>query len=267
MVTAPQNPFRRVWVTFAPLGGSRIEWELVDCFADPGPYVFQLQFGYGGEPPADDWENVGIPAEDALFLIDGETRLFNTTMEAFYRVVLTTAMETYISPIVSGLSANHFRDWRIARKITRQEFKRGDRFTSLTVSFLRRRRYGPPCSRCLDSLTGEATEANCPVCYGTEFTGGYFAPLRDLFLDLPLEASRELQDERRGTVKDVKLEEVRIANCPFLNSEDVLVEERAGRRWFIKTVRRGAEVRGVTLVYLVEMALAPFTDVIYTVPV
>ena len=75
MPNTESYPFASLAVDHVILGGSRIWWTILPEFADPGPHIFQLQVSLTGTHNARDWQNVGIPATDAVYLVDDDRRL------------------------------------------------------------------------------------------------------------------------------------------------------------------------------------------------
>jgi hypothetical protein len=258
------DPFQRVNVWYGPQGSTYVDWELAPHFIDPGSYTYQLQQGYAGISADTDWINVGLPVIDTYYLSDTSPRLFGKTLEVYYRLLLTTSKGNYVSAPRGGLSAQDFRDWRISRKILRQEAKRY-RYTSVEGHLVKQKRYGAPCPTCLDPQTGEPTRSNCPSCYGSSRDGGYF-PGYYCTIDLGLDGGEELVDAQRGTAKESNTT-ARFSGLPHVNSQDFFVELRSGRRWLIHAVKEEAAIRGRILIQTGEVRMLPFTDFLYTFPV
>ena len=94
---APVCPlvFDRVVISHVIRGGTKVMWQLLQNFIDPGPLVFQLQTASisGTDPAA--WENVGLAVENQFCAIDPEQRVWGKTQYTHYRVKLTTPLGTY----------------------------------------------------------------------------------------------------------------------------------------------------------------------------
>ena len=248
-------------------GGTRIQWDLVDGFNDPTPFVFQLQIGTTGDPLADDWTNLGTPITDHFFATDTTKRLYNKTLDTFYRVVLTTAVDTYISnPTNIGQWLNHYQ-WRMANDIVRKEELRQRMFAGQEGFLLCRRRYGAVCTECTDPVTKEILVPDCPTCFGTGIEGGYFTPIPAQYADLTLENSREsINMDGVGMSKPVS-QKARFLGYPKLRSYDVWVNRRSDERYHLHTIEMAARIGGMHIVQMAELRLAPFTDVVYTFPI
>jgi len=261
-------PFRRLAVDHMIVGTSRIWWEMHRDFLDPEPHIFQLQVGNTGLPNATDWQDVGTPVINGYFALDDEQREGNygKRLITHYRVKLTTSKGLYVSMPVSTYGELNEKDWVFAREIVRKEGLRHD-LVSREGYLLKRRRFGESCTRCLDPLTGEITDSNCPECGGTGFQSGWHPPV-PLRLDMSPEVIVELRKatEPPGPSRPTDLKG-RIRGFPQVNKEDVWIDAKSDQRWYLHEVYHMAEWRGVPLVVQVGMRLAPYTDYVYKIEI
>jgi hypothetical protein len=265
MPVPEQTPFVRLQVTHAVEGVTRVEWELSARFRDPRPHTFQLQVAPTATPAEADWADVGLPAENAFYLVDDEQRNFGKTLEHHWRVVLATPAGTYASGAAAADEYLERRDWRYAREILRQLRKRSAKFTGVEVALFKRRRYGEDCA-CVDPHLGETANSSCPDCFGTGKRLGYHAAVTGLWADLPPEAYREfVAPEGGGTVKNVVVR-AHLPGFPLVSSRDVVASRRGGRRWFVEEVLGVSSHRGYPLRVEANLRLAQFKDPVYSVP-
>lgn len=261
-----EKPFLRLLTTFSPRGTTRVYWGLSPRFVGPEPHVFQLQFSYSGQTDGS-WVDVGSEVADTYYLDDDEQRLFGKAAEAFWRIRLYSGGYYYDSPPVCALTAQDWRDWRINRKLIRQEAKRG-RYTSVDGYLLKERRYGTKCPTCIDAQTGEVKISNCEDCYGVGFLYGYWPALDGVFCDIELQGRlEEVNNQTSGTTMLPAVTRARLSGIPWLNSRDVFVEKYSGRRWRAENITHAAEIKGVPVVYQVELHQLPFSDPIYNIEV
>jgi hypothetical protein len=260
------NPvFKRVAVDCVIAGNTRISWELQPHFIDAGPYVFTVQVGHTGVDNADDWTIASPPVTDTYFTIDRSQRVFGKTQETHYRVKLVSSVATYYSEPEPCDGHLIKRDWIDAREIIRKELLRHRVLTSPEGYLLKARRYGPRCSVCTDQYTEEVSNSQCPSCYGTGFENGYFAALPSVFADLSLENNREHRVADKGMDK-ADVITARFIGDPQLYSYDVWINKTSDERYYLHNIKVLSHVRGVSIIYEAELRMAPFTDVIYTVP-
>jgi len=262
------NIFEMVHVSYLIRGGTRVMWTLTDSFNDPTPWLFQLQASRVANQNADDWENIGLPVENSCYAIDATKQNYaKAPQDAHYRIKLTTPQATYYSNPTAAAGILMPRDWRLAQEIIRKERVRF-RYSSQDGYLLKRRITGADCPRCLDLQTMEVTDPYCTQCWGTGKECGYYYPLGCIWADLsPVTRKKNLDDQgMRGTVQDV-IVAGRMLMLPLLDEMDVWVSRKTDDRYYIQAIKGVAEIRGVPLIATVEMRPAPYTDVIYNIPI
>jgi len=257
--------FERVRVDYLFEGNARVSWMLHRHLVEPGPYVFQLQVGHTGSNLSTDWLDVGAPVIDTFFVIDPDKRLFGKSAELHYRVKLDTGLgNTYYSDPVDVLGDLDKRHWLQAEEITRKERLRHRVLTSPGGFLLIARRYGPPCSDCVDILTDEVTKTKCPNCFGIGYAGGYFPAIPDVFCDFSFSQAREHRNPNVGMEKQ-DITQGRFIAVPLVSDYDVWVNKTTDERFFIHGLGVEAAVRAVPVIYACQMRQAPFSDIIYTI--
>ncbi len=266
-ITQCASPFDRVVVSYLIKGGSAVFWELVPSFNDPRPLEFQLQVGTTANNDADDWADVGLPATDLFFAIDGEKRVYGKDNWTHYRVKLTTTKGTYYSDPTNLWGTMSRHDWRMAREICRKE-KVAHRGASQLGYLLKRRVTGQRCRRCLDHMTKEVKNPACPSCYGTGFECGYFYPSGCVWANMTPRTRRTELDggQGRGTVNDIVVQ-ARMLLTELMMENDVWVNKVTDDRYYVHKVQHVAEWRGVPLVGQVELRPIPYSSIIYDIEV
>lgn len=270
------QPFYRVLVDYMVRGQSRITWEFARHFLDPDPstWTYTLQVnGHGatpshdtdGTPRTDDWADVGTAVTNAAQLLDSALRAYGKTLLVSYRVKLVTSVATYYSPTGVTLGRLDKRDWLMAQEITRKEQLLHRRYSSTEGVLLRRLRAGTPCTKCLDRATGEVTLANCEVCYGTRFVGGFLAGIKANFCNLAVNDTREHRSLQTASEK-ADITSGRILSVPGMLSQDIWADVDSDQRYEVHKVGILAKVRDVPIVQSVELRQLPFSDIAYTVP-
>lgn len=260
-------PFRRVSVDNMVRGVTRVWWQLEPLFNDPGPYIFQLQYGNTGLPDSSDWHNVGTPIVEGYMAYDDAWRHSGSDLVTHYRVTLTTPKDIYVSQPVGCFGELQERDWLIARETIRREMLR-HKYVSVSGVLLKPYRYGRPCLRCRDTLTQEVLDSNCPICSGTGFEVGYHPPAQLQCWDLSLQTIQEQQDnEVKGSTRDNAEVQARIIGWPAINRNDIWVNGKSDERWLVHTIQVAAAIRGVPLIYNIQMGLIPFNSPIYAIEI
>lgn len=265
-VECPQA-FRRLIVRHVVRGGSTIQWELLDNFTDPEPHQFTLFAGHTANPLADDWTQVGLPANNVWYLTDDMQRLHGSQPWTHYRVRLVTPKATYWATPTSIYGNLSFHDWRLAKEIIRKQ-RLKFRYSGSDGFLLKRKVYGDPCTECLNFQTGRPQDGQCPVCYGTGILGGYYDPIPCSYVEFEEDQGfRARVDEQRGSVGEM-VATVRMLADPMLFEDDVWVDKDTDQRWLIRDIKSESDMRAVPMVYYpVKIRLAEFSDVIYRFPI
>lgn len=260
-------PFRRVSVDNLVDGEARIWWQIEPTFREHGPYVFQLQVGSTDLDEGIDWQNVGAPVINGFVAIDPVRRERGSVLTTCYRVTLTTPYATYVSAAAQVNGELNDKDWLMAREIIRKEKLRHNK-VSINGYLIKALRYGKLCPRCLDAMTREPTDNNCPVCLGTGFERGFHPAVPMQCWDLSPQIIDETQDIRlKGTSRENAYVVARVIGYPALNNYDVWVNAQTNERWLLREIKVAAALRGVPLIYEVRMGLIPFHNGIYKVSV
>lgn len=133
---------------------------------------------------------------------------------------------------------------------------------------LKRRLLAKPCVTCRDYLTEDTTDPNCPDCFGSGSTDGYFDPIPCVYAALDPKATYNNITHARGTADDRLRTRAKMLAIPQLFSQDVWVDGNNDNRWYIHDVQNIVEWRGVPVLLSVELRLAVYSDVIYklTIP-
>lgn len=259
-------PFRRVSVDHMIRGVTRVWWQLEPTFAEAGPYTFQIQRSDTGLANAQNWKDVGDPVVNTVYAVDEKQRDAGDLIVTHYRVTLTTPTGTYVSAPASCYGELDESDWLKAREIIRKEMLRHQK-VSVGGYLLKVLRYGKPCERCRDKLTQEPSDSYCPVCFGTNYEGGYHPALELQCWDLsPQIIQEDSDDQLKGTTRENAYVTARVIGFPGLNYKDVWVNGSTDERWRVEQIQVAAAIRGVPLVYEVRMGLLSFTNVVYTLP-
>lgn len=263
--------FKRVWLANSYFGNNvNVYWELERAFDDPGSYSFQLQWSHAGSPRADDWQNTGSQTS-SFFATDNlgtlKQRMFGKTSTIYYRVLLTTPSNCYVSPVASTLGLWNKHDWLITRELFRQEQLNHKTFSSSRGYLLKARRYGPKCTQSLDSYEQEIVKTDCTICYGTGFIAGYYPPVEYYALLEPTTTreARQTTGAEVGVTKPDVTKARFLATLP-LTQIDAWVDIDSDQRYYIHTVKELSAWKSVPIVYSAELRLAPFSDIIYKVP-
>jgi hypothetical protein len=262
--------FAYVHVDFLVRGGGRVSWDLRSSYTTPGPYQFQLQAASTWHPAAADWVNVGGPVENACLAYDPERRARGHIPTTHYRVVLTDAAGTHTSAAVPVGSRMGYQDWALAQELVRK-YQLALDLGDGTAGWLykRIRAGGRPASTDAriafrDPWSGAITRDAQTVTFGTDFAGGYYAPIPFAVALDPSGTFEDIDPTQRGNIDDVAL--VQTGWClavPQLNSRDVFVSKGSDTRYALGKIEYLAMKRDVPLLAKIELHCVPTNDILY----
>jgi hypothetical protein len=266
--------FKRLRVDHMVAGQSRLSWELAPWFCDEQPWEFLPQISDTGVDTSV-WYDLSGWLPNWFTIVIGPVLTGGRNLTTHFRVLLRTPSGQYTSPIQGVFGTLPSRGWVRARVIVRKERLRYRTVNVVRGWLLKRQRVGTtpdPTDRrtsVTDFLTGEITKTVDPATVGTEFFGGFYAPVP---YDLDAEPSGlyEQRDEvqERGMIDDDSLtRQARIIHDPPVAHWDAFIADQSDLRFYFHRVKHVAEIASVPLVSQAELRLAPFTDVIYTVEV
>jgi hypothetical protein len=261
------TPFRAIIVDRLTEGPTTVFWDLVTGFKDAGPYRFRLQVGSTGNPFADDWRDVGSEVVNTYYTTDPDKHDKAKAITTHYRVILSTADRTYISGPVPAMQWLDRHQFRVAREMLRRHRKAMERSPFRREGYLLlRRRFGPDCPRCLDPQTGQVTDINCPVCYGTSKLGGYFAPLPYQFAMITPRVITERVVSGKATTAD-DFRKGTFLGYPVLQTYDVFVDAHSDERFIMGRITQAENIGAVQIIYDIEVGVPDMSDVVYKFPI
>ena len=259
MPLAHDSTFRRVMVDYLISGTTRVTWDIQPHFTDAGPYVFTLQVNPNeGEP--DQWVNVGSAVTNMYMAYDGTQRLFGKDRELVYRVQLQTASGTYISPNAQVYGNLSERQWNLARAIIRRLNLSVSRTSLPTFQgwLFKQKLWGAPCT-CIDPFTGDCTDSQHPLCYGTGVLGGYWDAVPHTMYQFK-SGKRDPHIDGEFATVDEQTTSGLFIGLPTMGHHDVFITQNGDARYVVHAITPEAEMNQVPIVVSAELKLAPIKD-------
>lgn len=124
-----------------------------------------------------------------------------------------------------------------------------------------RRRSGVQCTACFDKIQKKRTSSFCTVCYGTNWQGGFYAPI-DTFVDLspnPKNTSIAEWGEMPQNQTDMLM-----SNYPEVSPGDLIRELRTNRLWRVMQSQQ-TEKRRVPMLQFVRVVEVNASDIEYQI--
>lgn len=206
---------------------SQVRWGLVPSSWDPGNLAFLL---FKSQAPTGPWDEVADIDPGRFTYYDHDTPGVGTVRTWYYRVRLAAKDGSgYRDSKVIRVEPNpdHIATEMVRKKIIFMRHRGG-----VASAVFLRRRWGPHCSRCFDTTQQVATQANCPECYGTGYTGGYMQPsilpaLKNVPEKMLVQAG--VPYKRGDTMWE-------FANWPTLDTGDLVVDRVMNIRYMVDRV-------------------------------
>lgn len=273
--------FSRVSLDFLVRGAVTVRWDIGRRFWDPQPYVFQVQARREGDQA---WQNAGNSTQASQTTIGytgstgwvtiplvnaPKTILRGTDRRVEFRVVLTTPLGEYESPVARPLGEMPKRMWTVAREIIRrsQTAVKQKGLTSFRGYLFRHKMFGEACSTCVDTSTGECMDSACPHCNGTGIVKGYWSALDVPMIELSGHTEERDVVEERGTVDGNRVHQGIFVGPVFPENRDVWVEYGSDRRYAIGPTKVVSHFNGVPLVSEVTLRELEHDDPVYDLPI
>jgi hypothetical protein len=159
-------------------------------------------------------------------------------------------------PIRSEHNPDHIAIDMVRKKLLFMEHR------GIPAAALIKRRQGTNCGRCYNQQQQDATDAQCPECFGTGFSGGYYTPVL-----IPCATSLP---ERALQMGPVELESGQVgwetANWPTLNHGDLIVDRQMNIRYRIDRVHPTSH-RQHLISQILVMTRIDEMDIAHTIPV
>lgn len=152
----------------------------------------------------------------------------------------------------------------LRRKILRDEHVRLRRLVGMEFWLLKRRHFGVRCPDCYDPSTREATQSRCSICYGTSWTGGYFAPVAILG---GMQRTSQIQSDTSPQTKDdINITRFEFLDFPRIDEGDLLVDRAHNYRFLVKQ-RYHTALKTVTVHQTVTVSELERQAMEYTIPI
>lgn len=265
--------FSRVTVDYVSPNFARVVWDYHRNFVEQEPYQTLIQFGFTGNPEADDWADIGSLDTNVFMATDVTKRYQSKEWDLHYRVKLVTPDGTHFSDPQQAHGILDRADWLKVREMIRQHKLLYSKYTGWEGFLLKRKRRGeiPPQTaaavrrRVTDPLVDDIITTKRPETAGTEFIDGYFEPI-PVFFQLTQEAHNTRRNDSERT-KDQVVQQALCTAFQMISHNDVFVHAKSDRRYVIRPVQAAAQHRGQPVIMNVELRQVEATDPVYNVAV
>ena len=253
-------PDFRMVIVRAPTGDSLlVRWAILPTSYDMANIAFEILRSNG---PSGPWVVAGMAEEGAFHFVDYLPMGVQSMRAYYYRVrVADKTGKGYRDSEVKSLDhdADHIALGMVRKKNVFLRCRGG-----VSAAVLLRKRWGPKCSRCWDSVRMLPKDADCKECYGTGFTGGYLTPVfvPAALFNSAIRAYISFNDARYDTANS----NLELANLPIVAPDDVIIDRAVNTRYIVKETTPFTH-RMVTVCQNVKVVRKDDNDVIYSYPI
>jgi hypothetical protein len=172
--------------------------------------------------------------------IDTTVNNFSNSRKYFYTIRITNIVTKDFKDY--GVYYNLWQPDAVALELIRKKNVYLQRYTGIPAIFYSKKTFGQYCPNCWDALKQRKSKANCEVCYGTNFAGGYWNPISGfLNTNVPNDIVATL-----GPARNPDNFIVETSNYPQLKDGDFFLYPQTGKRYRIikvtQTTRMGATI-------------------------
>lgn len=216
-----------------------------------------------GEPQ--NWQKVGEVINDWTFLDESLILQIKTTDHIRYKIRVQIP-EEHFSPEVSIYPQLTVRERLILRSLLRRKLITLKSLPRFEGYLFKRMWKGERCE-CVDVLTGEVTNSDCPSCFGTGIISGYwkYGKPCPIIVSGPFTTTInfDFQNLFLGTIQPSQVEAIFPAIYP-ITIFDVWIPKTKFSRFYIVQTAVESEFKGIPLGWKVIMRAATKSDVIYS---
>jgi hypothetical protein len=254
-----------------------LQWDLLQP-TERGTYLFKIERSGSAAGP---WEllTAGLQngynyiddlVKQPALPVDGKAHLFSLQRQIYYRVTVIPPSgcengaqtephglyraDAGLRPLQRGLRRRLLYDEKIVLS----------RVAGMQLVLLKKRRWGERCPVCYDKLTRAVTREQCPTCYGTSFTGGYWNPVLTVGRVYPPQAIAA-STAVPGKVETDK-HNIQLLDIPLMQDDDLVVEIATNNRYIVERQAQTEIVRK-PVHQVVTTSLIAHACVEYTIPV
>jgi hypothetical protein len=248
-------------ITPSYYAGHLFTWQVPATFAEARPWVFSIEVSPDG---LSEWTTViGNLVNIFAWQQPDKPGKTDLDLDPFYRVVMTTGADhTYESGAKGCYGDLPKRDYLIAKEMMRKELLMLRKSSGVICELWKKMKTGIKCTYCTDPVTGETNSTKCPYCLGAKYEGGYTGPY-EVWAEFSLRKSSKQHDAGGFGLTDAQPVQIKLIGHPFVNSEDVVVDRDADRRYAVQAISSTVEVRRVPILTTTSANELTMTDMAY----
>lgn len=147
--------------------------------------------------------------------------------------------------------------------ITRHQYIGLRNIYGIEFLLLKRRHFGVRCPTCYNPHSREVINSQCPICYGTSWTGGYFTPIEMLGKKIEAPTQSMVTPQSKD---DVHMTQIQLLDFPRVDEGDLLVEKADNKRFLVRGVNFGS-LKTIQVFQVTSVSELPRSSYEYAIPV
>lgn len=234
-----------------------LRWALEPHSWDMSDIAFVI---FRASTPQGPWEDVGTAQEGTWTFTDyGVISPFVARQYYYILRAVSKSGKGYkdSSWVATQPEQDHIASELIRKKLLYLTTRGGSQ-----AAILIRKTWGARCSRCLNYQKMQASDPDCPNCYGTGYTAGYTPPVYLPALLNP--AKKAIVDA--GVIFEPRQTYAEVGYMPLVHPDDLFVDVRQNIRYTIKDVQPFMH-RNVTVAQTLTLTIIDESDIRYALPV
>lgn len=254
------NPFTSIQILPGYATGFTFVWDLLQGFKDPLPWTFAVyQSDAQDEGP---WNKISPDLVNRFSWPESGKRVISKDPVLFFRISLTTPDGTYYSHTKAPYGELDRREYLIAREIMRREVLQMRKLSGVPTQLWVKSVVGAPCTKCTDPVTGTPLSGACSDCMGTGKSPAYHGPYMLWATFSPAQRNTEMKKDGAGLSQQYNFN-VRLVGFPYIKDNDVLVDTRSDKRYYVDGVKHLTELRRIPIIQTAMCREIPTSDPAY----
>ena len=241
-------------------GGFQFAWEVNPGYAKGKDWQFTVQLGETDTGP---WKTIS-PVLKNQYVWRAPPALVAVTKEEvlFFQVEMNVDGVIHDSTTITPYGLLGRREFLMEQEIMRKEVLMAQSMSGIEGFVWIKSVFGPYCDHCRDFASGNIQDGQCPYCYGTGRLPGYHGPYGIWLVFAPIQHSKQMGTDNTE-MKEVWTATVRVIGAIDMKKDDIVVDTRTDKRYYVDEHQHIAEVRRVTVVQDLSVREIPISEAVY----
>lgn len=253
------TPIQKVTIAPSYAMGFSYAWDISPAFYDSAPWTFFVEQAAG---PVGPWTPISPALVNVYRWSETKPRVVNKDAVLYFRVRMITPKAIYVSDVIQPYGDLDKRAYLLVKDVMRREMLHARTLAGVQGQLWLVSTFGPRCNVCRDPITNNIRDNDCKSCFGTGRLPPYNGPYETWWTISPTTRTTTMAGDGTGT-RQPRDFEIRMIGTPPLKKNDLVVDLRSDKRYYVDVVRVVAEVQRIPVVQSLGVREAPVSDVAY----